>query len=98
MNRSCILATTARRQTIGAMNAMKHTNNSSAIAAASGASGNGGNVNGASTSVANTVAMRMAAATIVTGIVTATETTIEALHSFAMGKKISANSPALPRK
>src|SRR5216683_472027 len=80
MNRSCILATTARRQTIGAMNAMKPLRSWSAIAAASGASGNGGNGNGASTSAANTVAMRMAAATSVTGIATAT--TIEALHSF----------------
>src|SRR6266850_7151024 len=78
MNRSCILATTARRQTIGAMNAMKPMRSWSAIAAAGGASGNGGNVNGASTSVANTVAMRMAAATIVT----ATETAIDAVQSF----------------
>src|SRR6267142_2369976 len=82
MNRSCILATTARRQTIGAMNAMKPLRSWSAIAAASGASGNGGNVNGASTSAANTVAMRMAAATIVTGMVTATQTAIEVLPSF----------------
>src|SRR6266850_6410437 len=82
MNRSCILATTARRQTIGAMNAMKPLRSWSAIAAASGASGNGGDGNGASTGAANTVAMRMAAATIVTGIATATETTIEALNSF----------------
>src|SRR5882672_7766058 len=77
MNRSCILATTARRQTIGAMNAMKPLRSWSAIAAASG-----GNVNGASTSAANTVAMRMAAATIVTGIVTATQTAIDAVQSF----------------
>src|SRR6267143_5576687 len=73
MNPSRILATTARRQTIGAMSAMKPLRGWSAIAAASG-----GNGNGASTSAASTVAMRMAAATIVTG----TETAIEALHSF----------------
>ena len=64
------------------MNAMKPLRSWSAIAAASGASGNGGNVNGASTSAANTVAMRMAAATIVTGIVTATQTAIDAVQSF----------------
>src|SRR5712664_620266 len=98
MNRSSILATTARRQAIGAMNAMKPLSNWSAIAAASGASGNGGNANGASTSVANTVVTRMAAATIVTGIVTATETTIEALHSFVEEKgngapKLSRGAP-----
>src|SRR5216684_4174871 len=81
-NRSCILATTAPRQTIGAMNARKPLSSWNAIAAASGASGNGGNVDGASTSAANTVVTRMAAATIVTGIVTARETTIEAVHSF----------------
>src|SRR5882762_7149149 len=83
MNRSRILATTARRQTIGAMNAMKPLSSWSAIAAATGASGNGGNVNGASTSDANTVGMRMAAATIVSGMVTGTETAIDALESFA---------------
>src|SRR6266850_1703360 len=89
MNRSRILATTARRQTIGAMNAVKPLNNWSAIAA-SGASGNGGNVNGASMSAANTVAMSMAAATIVTGI--ATETATDALHSFVVlrwGRKLA---------
>src|SRR6266850_560628 len=84
MNRSRILATTARRQTIGAMNAVKPLSNWSAIAA-SGASGNGGNVNGASTSAANTVAMSMAAATIMTGI--ATETATDALHSFVVGNE-----------
>src|SRR6267378_6644144 len=68
MNRSRILATTARRQTIGAMNAMKPLSSWSAIAAGTGASGNGGNGTGASTSAANTVGMRMAAATIVTAI------------------------------
>src|SRR6266849_594041 len=75
MNRSRILVTTARRPAIGAMNAMKPLSNWSAIAAASGASGNGGNGNGGSTSAANT-------ATIVTGIVTATETAIDVLQAF----------------
>src|SRR5882762_4069431 len=83
MNRSRILATTARRQTIGAMNAVKPLSNWSAIAAS------GGSVNGASTSAANTVAMSMAAATIVTGI--ATETATDALHSFVVGNENGAS-------
>src|SRR5882724_11665694 len=78
MNRSRILATTARRQTIGAMNAVKPLSNWSAIAA-----------NGASASAANTVAMSMAAATIVTGI--ATETATDALHSFVVGNENGAS-------